>query len=100
MADARAWELRDAVLDPQTYAFGELVQLDPSNLPKHRRRNIFDDILRIHNQHPDHTVATLQIVDDAVAASLASTGRPPSQFENPPVPEMTGPLPGAAARNH
>src|SRR5438067_9065080 len=41
-----------------------------SDLPKHVRRNVLRDILRVHRQHPNDPVRSSHVIDDAIAAAL------------------------------
>ena len=70
------------------------------NLSKDVRRNVLDDILRIHSQHPDHTFRPLQIVDDSIAAALSPASRSPTKFPYSTSAWDYGPLSGAPARSH
>src|SRR5205814_10137093 len=66
-----------------------------SDLPKHVRRNVLRDILRVHRQHPNDPVRSSHVIDDAIAAAFTATRRRPPHFRTPPVPGITGPDSGS-----
>src|SRR3990172_579611 len=43
------------------------------NLPEYMPRNILCDVLRVHRQHPYHSVSASHVVNDPVTAALTAT---------------------------
>src|SRR5690606_32636670 len=51
-----------------------------TNLPQDMGRNAVSHVLRVHRQHPDDPVRSPYVIDDAIAATLASARSSPAQL--------------------